>query len=99
VNIVNIRTLLSSAAAALLLASCASQPVNFASLTPLELEDYNRGKPVLKQVYCQEERKIGSHIRKRWCRTVEDWVEHNTRTALALDAMNVPNYSAIRSRD
>ncbi len=85
--------------AALLLASCATQPTNFASMSVSELQAYNDGRPVLKQVHCTEERRTGSHIRKTWCRTVEDWVEHNNRALMALDTMNVRHYSAIRGGD
>lgn len=94
-----IRVWLAIAGASALLLSCANQPPNFASMSLVELEAYNEGKPVMDQIFCQEERRTGSHIRKRWCRTVEDWVQHNTRALMALDTMSVGNYSAIRSFD
>ena len=46
-----------------------------------ELLAYNRDKPVMDQIYCEEGRvRTGSRIRRRECRTVQDWVEHNFRT-------------------
>lgn len=95
--IVKIRTWLATAGSVLLLAGCTgSEPLNFASMTPLEIDDYNRDRPIMEQIYCKEERRTGSHIRKMWCRTVQDWVEHNTRTMMALDTMNVRSGSVFR---
>jgi hypothetical protein len=82
--------------AGLLLASCATQATNFASMSTEQLMAYNEGKPVLKQIYCTEEKRTGSHIRKNWCRSVEDWVEHNNRTLMALDTINVAGGSVLR---
>lgn len=94
-----IRVWLAIAGSSLLLLSCANQPMSFERMSLVELEAYNEGKPVMDQIFCQEERRTGSHIRKRWCRTVEDWVQHNVRAMMALDTMAVGNYSAIRGFD
>ncbi len=92
-----IRTWILAALSALALVSCeAAKPVNFANMTPVELEAYNEGKPILDQIYCREERRTGSHIRRKWCRTVQDWVEHNVRTMMALDTISVRSGSVFR---
>lgn len=93
---VNMKSAMLVVSSACLLLSCANQPPNFAKMSLVELEAYNDGKPIMKQIYCQDERRTGSHIRKKWCRTVEEWVLHNTRAMMALDTMSTRNYNALR---
>jgi len=90
------KNLLIAPLAGILLASCTTQNTNFASMSTEQLMVYNEGKPVLKQIYCTEEKRTGSHIRKNWCRSVEDWVDHNIRTLMALDTLNIPGGSVLR---
>jgi hypothetical protein len=90
------KNLLIAPLAGILLASCTTQTTNFASMSTEQLMAYNEGKPVLKQIYCTEEKRTGSHIRKNWCRSVEDWVDHNIRTLMALDTLNIPGGSVLR---
>ena len=73
-----------------LFVSCAQQPVRFKSMSESELLAYNRGKPVMDQIYCEEGKvRTGSRIRRRECRTVQDWVEHNFRTQQIIQTMSV----------
>ena len=85
-----IRKTLSLAAISVVLAACANQPVNFASMSEGELLAYNRDKPVMDQIYCEDRQaRTGSHIRRKECRTVQDWVYHNFRTQQAIQTMSV----------
>ena len=73
-----------------LMVSCAQQPVRFRTMSESELLAYNRDKPVMDQIYCEEGRvRTGSRIRRRECRTVQDWVEHNFRTQQIIQTMSV----------
>ena len=72
----------------LITAACATPPTNFAGMSEAELLAYNRGKPVMGQIYCEDRKqRIGTHIRRTDCRTVEDWVEHNFRTQQTIQTM------------
>ena len=77
----------------LALIGCATQQTNFASMSEGELLAYNEGRPVLKQVYCQKMKPTSSHIRKNVCKKVEDWVQHNMRTMMAIGTISAGNYS------
>ena len=80
--------------------SCTAPQNNFASMTEAELLAYNSGRPVLKQIFCQNMKPTSSHIRRNVCRSVEDWVHHNERTLLTIGAMNSGDYSVFgRTRD
>lgn len=92
------KTLLALSICGLALASC-TVPPTFAAMTEQELMDYNKGKPVLQQVYCTKEARTSSRIRKTYCDTVEGWVTYNQRQLMALDTINSPSYSPIRSLD
>ena len=73
-----------------LMVSCAQQPVRFRTMSESELLAYNRDKPVMDQIYCEEGKvRTGSRIRRRECRTVQDWVEHNFRTQQIIQTMSV----------
>lgn len=70
--------------------ACATPPTNFAGMSEAELLAYNRDKPVMEQIYCEDRKqRTGSHIRRTECRTVEDWVEHNFRTQQTIQTMAV----------
>ena len=69
---------------------CATQPTNFASMSESELLAYNRDRPVMEQIYCEQGRqRTGSHIRRTECKTVEEWVLHNFRTQQTIQTMSV----------
>ena len=71
-------------------AACATTPINFAGMSEAELLAYNRDKPVMEQIYCEDRKqRTGTHIRRTECRTVEDWVEHNFRTQQTIQTMAV----------
>ena len=73
-----------------IIAACATPPTNFAGMSEAELLAYNRDKPVMDQIYCEDRKqRTGSHIRRTECRTVEDWVEHNFRTQQTIQTMAV----------
>ena len=76
--------------ACVLMLSCAQQPVQFHTMSESELLAYNRDKPVMDQIYCEEGRvRTGSRIRRRECRSVRGWVEHNFRTQQIIQTMAV----------
>ncbi len=70
--------------------SCAQQPAQFHIMSESELLAYNRDKPAMDQIYCEEGRVLtGSRIRRRECRTVDYWVEHNFRTHQIIQTMSI----------
>lgn len=73
---------------ALLTAGCATNTLNFATMSEEELYAYNLDQPLMKRVLCREERTTSSFIRKRRCATVEELVAQNTDSVLALDVLN-----------
>lgn len=52
------------------LASCHLQPRNFAAMSEAELYDYNASVEYQEQVFCSEEVRAGSHLRRRSCVTL-----------------------------
>lgn len=75
--------------------SCsANNGPSFVTMSEVELAAYNRELPQEKHVYCVKEADTSSFIRRRICRSYEDWVMHNERSAMALDVLSSrPNYS------
>lgn len=59
---------------ALLLASCqsTSSTPRFHRMTPEELQAYNETVQLIDMVYCFEEVRIGSNIKKKYCLTLYD---------------------------
>jgi len=79
---------------ALILTCCGSSGPSFAAMSELELAAYNREQPAEKNVFCVEESSTSTFIRKRVCRSYEDWIAHNERSAMTLDVLNsTPAYS------
>jgi hypothetical protein len=76
------------ASLAISLAACASNGSSFESMSELELAAYNRELPIEQHVYCLEEATSSTYIRKRVCRTYEDWLAHNERELMRLDVLN-----------
>ncbi len=90
------KTLLALSAACLILTSC-TMPQPFASMSEEELMAYNKGKPILQQVYCTKEARTSSRIRRTYCDTVQGWITYNERQMMALETINSPTFSAIRA--
>lgn len=78
-----------------LLAACNSNSgPSFVNMSEVELAAHNRGLPPEEQIFCVHEADSSTYIRKRICRSVLDWVEHNERAAMTLEVLNSrPNYS------
>ena len=75
---------------AALAAGCTTPQANFAAMSESELLAYNRDRPIMEQIYCEEGRqRTGSHIRRTECKTVEEWVTHNFRTQQTIQTMSV----------
>ncbi|HBW84218.1 MAG: hypothetical protein CMD92_00235 [Gammaproteobacteria bacterium] len=73
-----------------LMVSCAQQQIRFNNMSESELLAHNRDKPVMDQIYCEEGKvRTGSRIRRKECRKVSDWVEHNFRTQQMIQTMSV----------
>ncbi len=78
---------------AILLSTCSSDRPSFVNMNELELALYNNDQPVEKRVYCVQEANSSSYIRKRVCRSYEDWIQENERSAATLDILNSrPSY-------
>ena len=80
---------------AILVSSCsANNGPSFVTMSELELMAYNRELPPEKHVYCVEGADTSTFIRRRICRSFEDWVTHNEQAAMTLEVLNSrPNYS------
>ncbi len=62
------KTLLLGIASLLLLSSCATQELHFKDMSVEQLANYNSTASLPNKVYCSNEVRVGSHIRKRSCR-------------------------------
>ena len=77
---------------AIIVSACSSTGPSFTSMNELELVLYNRERPPEEHVYCVKEADVSSFIRKRSCRTYEDWIAHNERTWMYINVLNTePN--------
>ena len=81
------------------LTSSCTTPTGFAGMSEEELLAWNKGKPVLEQVYCRKEARTSSRIRKTYCDTVEGWITYNQRSLMALETINSPTNSRFRQYD
>ena len=79
---------------AMVVSTCGSNGPSFISMSAVELNAYNRERPPGKHIFCVEERDTSTFIRKRICRSYEDWMAHNERAAMTLEVLNSrPSYS------
>ena len=79
---------------AIVVSACGSNGPSFTSMSEVELAAHNRELPPEKHVYCVEEAETSTYIRKRICRSYEDWITHNERAAMTLDVLNSrPSFS------
>lgn len=76
---------------AFLVSSCAANDgPSFANMSALEILAYNRELPPEKHVFCVQEADTSTFIRRRTCRSYEDWITHNERAAMTLDVLHTP---------
>ena len=68
--------------------ACANNGPSFVNMSEVELAAYNRELPAEQRVYCVVEATTSTFIRKRVCRTYEDWLAHNERELMRLDVLN-----------
>ena len=61
----------------LMLASCNTSVVPFEKMSDLELAQYNVSVDFWEQVYCVSDIRLGSHIRKRTCSTLQQLFDYN----------------------
>ena len=79
---------------AMVVSACGSNGPSFISMSAVELNAHNRERPPEKHIFCFEERDTSTFIRKRICRSYEDWMAHNERAAMTLEVLNSrPSYS------
>ena len=79
---------------AIIVSACSSNAPSFSRMNEVDLAAYNRQQPPEKHIYCVNEGDTSTFIRKRICRSYEDWIEHNERAAMTLEVLNSrPNYS------
>lgn len=81
--------------ASLLLTACESLPRSFAAMSDEEIYAYNADKPVLEQIYCSNQKRTSSFIRKRRCMTIQQYINERDMAAMELDVLNYGhNYNA-----
>ncbi len=76
----------------LALAGCRSNPTDFKHMNSAELFAYNRTVEFWDQVYCVDEVRTGSHIRRRHCSTL---LEIQTQVDRSASAVNVLSASRV----
>jgi len=80
----------------LLLLSCAQAPTPYHLLTDKELAEYNMTVPFAEFVICVEEVRTSSHIRKRFCSTIEDMERDFYASIGILNTLNSGGASTFR---
>ena len=75
--------------AAWILASCnSSEKVSFRKMTEEELIVYNSTVPLGDSVFCFEDVRTGSHIRKKHCLTLQEIINQVNDNSHALGVLN-----------
>jgi len=75
------------AGCAFILTACNSAQMDFERMSFPELVAYNRTVEPMDQVYCVEEIRAGSHIRRRHCETLIEIQENLARSASAINVL------------
>ena len=71
------------------LASCGSAPGgDFRKMSSTELIAYNRTVEFWDQVYCADEIRAGTHIRRRYCETYMELQDRLTKAASSLNVLS-----------
>ena len=78
------------AASAALLVSCSSTPNggDFSKMSSTELVAYNRSVEFWDQVYCADEIRAGTHIRRRYCETYMELQDRLIKAASSLKVLS-----------
>ena len=78
------------AASAALLVSCSSTPNvgDFRKMSSPELIAYNRTVEFWDQVYCADEIRAGTYIRRRYCETYMELQDRLTKAASSLNVLS-----------
>jgi len=71
----------------LILAACTGAPIDFERMSVADLMTYNRSAGFWDQVYCADEVRSGSHIRRRHCDTLVDIRDGNANSAAAINVI------------
>lgn len=71
----------------LIFTACAGAPIDFERMSAADLMAYNRGVEFWDQIYCSEEVRSGSHIRRRRCETLLDIKEGVGKSAEAINVI------------
>ncbi|MDD9889547.1 MAG: hypothetical protein OXU66_08415 [Gammaproteobacteria bacterium] len=83
------KTLLMLVAAAFVLASCQSADhVPFRQMSEQELIAYNTSVPLGDNVYCFEDVRTGSFIRRKYCLTLQEIVDQVNDSSHTLGVLN-----------
>lgn len=70
------------------LVACNSNRINFERMERDELVAYNRSVDFWDQVYCVDEIRAGSHIRRRHCNTLLEIQNQVDRSASAVNVLS-----------
>lgn len=77
----------------LMATACSLQQPNFESMSEQELFEYNASVGVLDQVYCRDDVRTGSHLRKRYCTSYGDALGGNIGTLATPSSSSSITYS------
>lgn len=73
------------AGCAFILPACGSTSMDFERMSLPELMTYNRTVEPMDQVYCADEIRAGSHIRRRHCETLIEIAERVAKSASTIN--------------
>jgi len=79
----------------LILSSCANTPTTFTfeRMSDEEIYAYNEGLPLLNQIYCTNEASVSSRIKRRNCKTYQEWMDYNADAISNISILNAPTGS------
>ena len=78
------------AISSILLASCANTgKINYNRMTSQEVAEYNQTVALMDQVYCTEDIRAGSHIRRRHCAPLNVLVDEYARSMNKINALHM----------
>jgi len=71
------------------LPSCATNKPSFTKMSYEEIVAYNATVGTTEQVYCREELRAGTHIKRRYCETIAEYEDRMYRTIGTLNSVNL----------
>lgn len=71
------------------LSSCATVKPSFTRMSYEEIAAYNASVDASEQVYCRKELRAGTHIKRRYCETADEYRDRMYATVGRLNSINL----------